>query len=172
MNGRVTALGAVVLVAGFALLFLGNLLPSLPFTDVPLWIALLPLGIALMALGGSLPNPGRTTVRGFLGSPEENFLARSAESNAWPGFGSAAYVLDTHESVPCEHCHSYVPPGVVECPRCGGPRKCRACGRRMYLLAGGPRCVPCARNEVYCNCPHTAHAPPSSFISPRARGGM
>jgi hypothetical protein len=153
LNRSITFLGLFILLIGLALIASPIVLSGsesvTPFLEAGIFV--LPVGLTTILWGASSPNPAVTTVAGILGNPEENILRRSeAGASRRPDI---RYLPGPREPVNCRHCYTLIPWDVAECPRCGRRRECRACGKPLYFLSGAVRCLPCVRDETYCNCP-------------------
>lgn len=150
MNRTITFLGLFVLVVGIGLIaspvMLNGKETVTPILEVGIFV--LPVGLTTILWGASSPNPGVTTVAGLLGNPEENEMRRRAATRSV----DVRFQPGPREPVNCRHCYTLIPWEIVECPRCGRPRECRACGRRLFFVTGAVRCLPCVRAETYCNC--------------------
>lgn len=158
MNRTITFLGLFILLVGIGLIaspvVLNGAETVTPLLELGIFV--LPAGLTTILWGASSPNPSVTTVAGILGSPEENLMRRAAT----PGTRSydVRYLPGPREPVNCRHCYTLIPWSVAECPRCGRRRECRACGKLLYFLSGAVRCLPCVRDETYCNCPKVRKA--------------
>lgn len=139
---------------------LGFLLMALPialtghFAVSPGFFAafvLIPVGLGVVFYAGLSPDPDRSTVGGWFGSSEENWLRR--RERAWAARDPARYRPSPREAVNCRRCYTAIPSQQLECPRCGLHRRCRSCGKPLYFLSGAVRCAPCVKDEVYCDCP-------------------
>ena len=156
MNRTITFLGLFFVLVGLALIASPVVLEGVERVTplLELGIFILPVGLTTVLWGASSPNPSITTVAGILGNPDENEMrrkgaARSIDVRFQPG---------PREPVNCRHCYTLIPWEIADCPRCGRPRECRACGRRLYFVSGAVRCLPCVRSETYCNCPRVRRA--------------
>ena len=131
---------------------------------LPLGAGLVPVGLIVLFLGATRPDPALTTVRGTFGNAEENLLAERLRS-ASRGRVDPRYLPSPRESVHCLRCYTLIPAQTVMCPRCTERRRCQQCAKPLFFLAGAVRCGPCAKDEVYCDCPRVAPIP----SRPRAR---
>jgi hypothetical protein len=153
MNRSIVYAGLLLLVSGIGLILLPFLTSGVERVDLEVEIGLFafPAGIAVMLWGGASPDPELSTVRGFLGNPEENLLWRR-ETGYIPE-GPARFRPSPRESVNCRFCYTSIPAQQLLCSRCGRRRECRNCQKPLFQLAGAVRCAPCVRDEAYCNCP-------------------
>lgn len=146
---------------GLFLIGLGFLLMAWPivlsgaFSVGPgLFIALVmvPVGIGVVFYAALSPDPERSTIGGWFGNPEENWLRR--RERARPLHDPSRYRPSPRESVNCRGCYTAIPAQQADCPRCGRRRACRNCGKPLFYLGGAVRCGPCVKDEVYCDCPN------------------
>ncbi len=169
MNRAITFLGLAILLVGIGLIASPEILAGVetftPLVEVGVFI--LPVALSTILWGASSPDPRATTVAGVFGNPEENVLRR--HEGAGGRTYDVRYLPGPKESVNCRRCYTLIPWDVAECPRCGGRRECRACGRPLYFLTGAVRCLPCVRAETYCNCPKRPRAPTLPGTRPSAR---
>jgi len=120
-----------------------------PLLEIGIFV--LPVGLTTVLWGASSPDPRLTTVRGVFGNPDEALLSRMLEGT--PRSIDVRYLPNPREPVNCRHCYTLIPWNVAECPRCARRRDCRACGKSLYFVTGAVRCLPCVRDETFCNCP-------------------
>lgn len=153
MNRSLTSLGAALVVLALALLAYPVVVSGAWRIGLPVMVAivLLPAGLLVVLLGASSPDPRLTTVGGIFGNPEENLLRKRLVRGV--PVGPARYRPSPLESTNCGACYTAIPAGVLDCPRCGHRRECRNCNKPLYFLAGGIRCAPCLKGEIYCDCP-------------------
>ncbi|MCI4337220.1 MAG: hypothetical protein L3K17_08550 [Thermoplasmata archaeon] len=167
MNRSITLLGLAVLLSGIGLMASPDALTGVesvtPFLEIGVFV--MPVGISVILWGASSPDPTVTTVSGVFGNPDENELRRS-EGGTRRNF-DVRYLPGPKESVNCRQCYTLIPWNVAACPRCGRKRECRACGKTLYFMSGGIRCLPCVREETFCNCPKVGRSHPT-----RAPGGV
>jgi hypothetical protein len=116
----------------------------------------LPAGIAVVLLGGVAPDPSITTVAGVFGNPIENEL--KSRGQAAPPAAPARAKGSPRQPVNCRQCYTLIAWDIILCPRCGRPRDCRACGRRLDWAGSSIVCTRCGQAEVYCNCLEERHA--------------
>jgi hypothetical protein len=169
VNRSITLLGVFVL-----LLAIGSLVWPLitqgvlvldPIADTG--IVVFPAALMIILWGVSRPDPAITTVGGVFGNPEENVLRKQVVP---PSYGHAArHRPGPRESVNCRRCYTAVPADLLDCPRCGTRRLCRECGKPLDLLSGGVRCVPCVKDEIFCDCPRASKFMSDPVLS-RPRG--
>ena len=171
MNRSITLLGALLLLAGIGGVVLD--LRPVDHLDPSLFLlfgaTLLPAGMVIVLFGVTRPDPRETTVRGLFGNEEENELERRLRLQQRQRV-DPRYLPSPRESVHCGKCYTLIPAQRVTCPRCGVHRRCQACGKPLFLLAGMVRCGPCTKDEVYCDCPRAAGAVPPSRFRHRAPG--
>lgn len=158
MNRSITLLGVVILLSAGGLIAFPFLTTGAVGVDLELELGIfvLPVGLSVILWGASSPDPSITTVGGLFGNPDENVLRKRLAPP--PPTGPARFMPNPRESANCVQCYTAIPADEVVCPRCGRPRECRGCGKRLFFLAGGVRCAPCLRNEVYCGCPKVKRA--------------
>ena len=163
MNRSIAFLGLGILIFGIGLIASPITLTGVESVTpaLELGIFVLPVGISVILWGASSPDPRITTVSGVFGNPDENELRRgeAAKRNF-----DVRYVPGPRESVHCRQCYTLMPWDVAECPRCGRRRQCRACGKTLYFMSGSVRCLPCVREETFCNCPKVTRSDP---LTPR-----
>lgn len=129
------------------------------------------LGLVLLFRGALAPDPTVTTVGGFLGNPVVDEARRAEEELMTPGARHVRYAPGPREPVNCRQCYTIIAWNVVDCPRCGRPRECKNCGKKLFFLAGAVRCAPCVRDEAYCNCPWARPSGPRPGLVRRVGGG-
>ena len=161
MNRGITLFGTFVLLAGIGFIASPVVLTGVEtFTTLlEVGIFTLPVGLAIVLWGASSPDPAATTVTGVFGNPDENAV-RQMERAARRNY-DVRYLPGPRETVNCRKCYTGIPWDSAECPRCGRRRECRACGRPLFYITGAVRCLPCIRDEMFCNCPRLYSAPPS-----------
>ncbi|HYK92726.1 MAG TPA: hypothetical protein VEY07_01625 [Thermoplasmata archaeon] len=171
MNRTITFLGLFVLLFGIGLIaspiVLNGVETVTPWLELGIFV--LPVGLTTILWGASSPNPGVTTIAGILGNPEENVMRR-AESGPTRTY-DVRYLPGPREPVNCRHCYTLIPWNAAECPRCGRRRECRACGRLLFFLSGAVRCLPCVRDETFCNCPRLRKTPVAPGMAGRTARG-
>ncbi len=156
MNRSLTFLGLAILIGTLALLAFPIVVLNHEVFDLEQQMGLvgLPVGLLVILFGASSPDPRATTVGGAFGNPDENLLRREGIVDA-PA-PSARFIPGPRETVNCRSCYTGIPPGSLNCPRCGRSRECRSCGRELVTRGSGIRCPRCLRDEVFCNCPKVA----------------
>lgn len=169
LNRTTTSVGLSLLLVAIALIASPEALAGAetvtPLLEIGVFV--LPVGLSVVLWGASSPDPRVTTVGGVFGNPEENVMRRTLKP-ARPTL-DVRYIPNPRESVNCRYCYTLIPWNAAECARCGMRRECRGCGKALYYLSGGIRCLPCARNETYCNCPRLKRAEPAGRARRPAR---
>ena len=168
MNRRITLVGVGLFLAAVALMvspiaIYGYLVVDLEFQ---LGVLLLAAASSVVLVGLAASDPRVTTIGGVFGNPDENEMRRSERRST--ADDRRRYALSPKEPTNCRQCYTVIAWDVADCPRCSKRRECRECGRPLFYLAGGVRCTPCARDEVYCNCPRSK-ARPGSALGARRR---
>lgn len=169
MNRRIALVGVALFLLSLALIvspvpLTGSLRITLP---LEIGVLLLPIALTVAFVGTTSPDPNVTTVGGMFGNPDENELRRLAARRDFDP--KIRYSSSPKEPVNCRKCYTLISWEAAECPRCGERRDCRACGRPLYFLTGAVRCLPCVRDEVFCNCPRRPKsALPTTGPRPRA----
>lgn len=157
MNRSIVLVGGLFVVGAFVLFSYpiattGHETLGLP---IELGVFLLGEGLGVVLLGAVSPNPELFTIGGWFGNRDEDRVRRWLSRH--PPKGPARFQPSPFESVNCETCNTAFPSRTLDCPRCGNPRRCRTCRKRLYYLAGAVRCAPCLKDEVYCSCPSVRH---------------
>lgn len=170
MHRALTLLGAALLVAAAVLIGAVFTLPALAGEPALLFVGALavPSGLVLVLFGATRPDPSLSTVRGTFGNEEENLLARRMHQQQRRPV-DPRYLPSPRESVNCAVCYTLIPAQEVLCPRCSNRRRCQNCGKPLFQLAGMVRCGPCAKDEVYCDCPRVSSGPTGTRGRPLAR---
>ncbi len=168
MNRRIALVGVLLFLLAAALIIspipvYGSLRVTLAFEVGAL---LLPISLTIAFVGVTSPDPEVTTIGGVFGNPDENALRRLAARRDFDP--KVRYASSPKEPVNCRKCYTLISWDAAECPRCGERRECRACGRALFFLTGAVRCLPCVRDEVFCNCPRRPRAA-TPTTGPRAR---
>jgi hypothetical protein len=162
--------------AGLVLVIAALLAVAIPFLmsgsfQVTVWIYLAGLvfliGLVALLRGATSPDPGVTTVSGFLGNPIATETRRMSQTGVG-AFAGGRVGLDPREPIHCRFCYTLIALDVLDCPRCGRRRICRICQRPLAFAGAQIRCASCGRDEVYCNC---ARARPVAVASVAVRRG-
>lgn len=158
MNRSLTLLGAGLVVAAIAAFAYPVAVSGTETLNVPVevGIVVLPAGLMVVLFGAASPDPRLTTIGGTFGNPEEDAVERAMRRRPKPT--RVRYKLNPFESVNCAHCYTIIPPNVLECPRCGRERACRACRGTLQQESLWLRCQQCRRDEIYCSCAVTGGA--------------
>jgi hypothetical protein len=170
MNRTVALAGSICLVAGA--LVIGTYFAYLGGGgyDLVLFLGALgvTVGLILVPYSVTLPDAQVTTVRGMFGSEEENLLDRRMRGQGHRPVDSR-YLPSPRDSVNCSRCYTVIPAQTVMCPRCGTHRRCQQCAKPLFFLAGMVRCGPCAKDEIFCDCPRATL--PSRAVRGHAHAG-
>jgi len=171
MNRRIALAGLFQLLVALALIIspialYGSLRVTL---ELEIGLLMLPLGFTTVFWGSASPDPEITTIGGVFGNPVENELRRLEARRA--SVAHVRYASSPKEPVHCRQCYTLIAWDSAECPRCARRRECRGCGRSLFYLSGAVRCLPCVRDEVFCNCPKL-RKPAPQVVGPRTRATL
>jgi len=169
MNRSIVLVGVAIILAGLALVASPIVLTGGELFDLEqeAGIFLAPVGLLVILIGGVQPNPERTTVGGTFGNPDAD-LNRSAKTRR-VGPGRTYLGFNPREPVSCRHCRTVITFDLAVCPRCGRPRECRECGRRLGLVEDRTDCPGCHRMEAFCSCARVSRPAPATPVPPSQR---
>ncbi|MGI0132489.1 MAG: hypothetical protein ACREDK_05285 [Thermoplasmata archaeon] len=160
MNQRIVWTGLAILVLGVSLVVFPLATTGVEQVDLELQVGVfvLPVGLSIALSGAAAPSPDVTTVGGWFGNSDENFLRRHLVRVA--PFLPTRLLPHPMESVNCAACYTAIPADTVICPRCARARPCRVCTGPLQAARSSTRCSTCRHAEVYCDCPKVKKAHP------------